>query len=182
MSSKTIIDTVEMVVGDKLAHYSAAHSLLIAMLISDPYTFEHSRRVSQQSKAFAEWLHLESELVTAIYYGSLLHDIGKLAINDRVLNKRGKLSQDEYEYVKTHPLLGEQILRPLQLSETILNIVRHHHERWDGYGYPMKLAEKQIPFEARLVCIIDAFDAMMVKRPYLKRNMTIEKQLQWLQH
>jgi putative nucleotidyltransferase with HDIG domain len=170
-------DAVVSVAGDTLSQYPAVRSLLIAMFANDPCTFEHSRRVAEQSKAFAKWLNLKPEFVTAIYYGGLLHDIGKLAIDDRVLQKCEKLSQDEYEYIKTHSLLGEQILLPLQLNETIMHIVKYHHERWDGGGYPMKLSETQIPFEARLVSIVDAFDAMVFRRPYAQRDMTAKEAL-----
>lgn len=105
---------------------------------------------------------------------SFLHDIGKVRIPDSILNKPGRLTNEEYEVLKQHPIIGEQILKPIPSMEHVLPVVRHHHEAWDGRGYPDGLAGEAIPLAARIVCITDAFDAMISDRPY-RKGMSVKK-------
>lgn len=106
------------------------------------------------------------ELAETVLSGGEFHDIGKLAIPDEILNKPGRLTESEFELVKLHPLIGETMLTPLEPPELILASVRGHHERWDGAGYPDGLAGLDIPLEARIISIVDSFDAMTAPRPY----------------
>lgn len=102
-----------------------------------------------------------------------MHDVGKIFVNQQILNKNGYLSVDEYEYVKIHPVKSYELLIEAGLEE-IARIVRHHHERYDGKGYPDGLAGEQIPFESRILCLADSFDAMTTMRPY-KRAMSLQE-------
>jgi response regulator RpfG family c-di-GMP phosphodiesterase len=146
---------------------AGVQSLAEALELKDPYTRGHSVRVSQYSGAIARMLGIEESVVRNIELGGQLHDIGKIGVREDVLNKAGPLTRDEYEHIMTHPLLGWRVLRPL-LSDNpvVLNVVRSHHERLDGTGVPDGLVGTDIPREARIVAVADAFDAMMSKRPY----------------
>ncbi len=142
-------------------------SLADALELKDPYTRGHSVRVSQLGSVTARELGMEVELVKSIELGGHLHDVGKIGVREDVLNKRGPLTDEEYEHIMTHPLLGWRILRPLLADNPVpLNVVRHHHERVDGTGVPDRLGGTDIPVEARIIAVADAFDAMMSKRPY----------------
>jgi putative two-component system response regulator len=146
---------------------AGVQSLAEALELKDPYTRGHSVRVSQYSGAIARMLGVAGSVVMNIELGGQLHDIGKIGVREDVLNKAGPLTRDEYEHIMTHPLLGWRILHPL-LSDNpvVLNVVRSHHERMDGTGIPDRLSGNDIPREARIVSVADAFDAMMSKRPY----------------
>jgi response regulator RpfG family c-di-GMP phosphodiesterase len=142
-------------------------SLAEALELKDPYTRGHSVRVSHYGVAIANTLGLEAEMVRQIELGGHLHDIGKIGVREAVLNKEGPLTQEEYEHIMTHPVLGWRILRPLLSDNPVaLNIVRSHHERMDGKGIPDRLSGTDIPREARIITVADAFDAMMSRRPY----------------
>jgi len=105
-----------------------------------------------------------------------LHDIGKIGVPEEILNKPGRLDHDEFDIIKSHPVIGEQILRPLDFLSETRPIVRHHHERWDGRGYPDGLRGSAIPHEAALLSIVDAYDAMTSNRPY-RQGMAHERAL-----
>jgi HD-GYP domain-containing protein (c-di-GMP phosphodiesterase class II) len=138
-----------------------------ALEVKDPYTRGHSIRVSQYSTAIARAMTLEAESVRQIEIGGHLHDIGKIGVRESVLNKPGPLTDEEYEHIMTHPVVGWRILSPL-LSDVpmALHIVRSHHERFDGRGIPDGLEADEIPVEARIVTVADAFDAMTSGRAY----------------
>jgi response regulator RpfG family c-di-GMP phosphodiesterase len=140
-----------------------------ALEVKDPYTRGHSIRVSQYSVAIARALRLDAETVRQIEIGGHLHDIGKIGVRESVLNKPGPLTDEEYEHIMTHPVVGWRILSPL-LSEVpmALHIVRSHHERFDGRGIPDGLEGTEIPLEARIAAVADAFDAMTSGRAYRK--------------
>ncbi|HXT58915.1 MAG TPA: HD domain-containing phosphohydrolase, partial [Pirellulales bacterium] len=108
----------------------------------------------------------DAETVRTIYFSGLLHDIGKIGINDEVLRKPGKLSEAEFEHIKTHVEIGYRILVDLRKMAHMLPVVLHHHENWDGRGYPHGLAGEEIPYLARIVAVADAYDAMASDRPY----------------
>ncbi len=144
-------------------------SLAEALELKDPYTRGHSIRVSRYGVSIARALGLDDETTRQIELGGHLHDIGKIGVREAVLNKEGKLTPDEYEHIMTHPVLGWRILKPLLGDAPLaLNIVRWHHERYDGRGVPDRLEGDAIPREARIITVADAFDAMMSVRPYRK--------------
>jgi len=134
----------------------------------DPYTWGHSQRVSQQSFLLAERLHLSGEERAQIQLAAYLHDIGKIGLNDTYIYKRGSLTKLEWTMMKKHPEMAVELLSPLALSPSTISIIRHHHEHFDGKGYPDGLRGKEIPLGARIVGICDAYDAMISDRPYRK--------------
>jgi len=146
---------------------ASIQSLADALELKDPYTRGHSVRVSQYGVAIARAMGLSPTLTAQIELGGHLHDVGKIGVREEVLRKAGPLTTEEYEHIMTHPVLGWRILQPL-LGENLvaLNIVRSHHERMDGKGVPDRYAGDEIPREARIIAVADAFDAMMSKRPY----------------
>ena len=143
-------------------------ALTSAIDAKDPYTCGHSDRVARVSVRLAEELGCDAKTQNTIYLSGLLHDIGKIGIDDNVLRKPGKLTEAEYEHIKLHPELGYKILRDLKQLDQVLPVVLHHHESWDGTGYPHNLAGEEIPFLARIVAVADSFDAMSSDRPYRK--------------
>lgn len=150
---------------EEQSHLGTVRALAAAVDARDPLTQFHSRNVAVLSVMLAEEAELDQGKRQLIEVAALLHDVGKIGISDRVLRKRGPLNTSELRHIREHPGLGEKILRSTQLEE-ILPWVRHHHERWDGTGYPDGLAGEAIPLEARLLCICDAYDAMTSGRPY----------------
>ena len=135
----------------------------------DPMTEHHCGRVADLALMLARLAGLEQEEVEAVGYGAVLHDVGKIGINEQVLRKPGPLTDDERAEMQRHPLIGAEILRPLRLGEVVGPIVRAHHEHWDGSGYPDRLRGDEIPLGARIVAIVDAHDAMTHDRPYRAR-------------
>jgi putative nucleotidyltransferase with HDIG domain len=140
----------------------------------DPYTCGHSDRVARIAVRLAKALGCDEQMLKTLYLSGLLHDIGKIGINDGVLHKPGKLSQEEYQHIKTHVEIGYRILRDLGNFKDVLPVVLHHHESWDGGGYPECLGEDRIPISARIVAVADAYDAMSSDRPY-REGMSSDK-------
>lgn len=140
----------------------------------DPYTRGHSERVARVAVRIAEEMNCDENTLRTLYLGGLLHDVGKIGVNDDVLRKPGKLTDAEYEHIKTHVEIGYRILRGLKKMGHLLPIVLHHHESWDGSGYPFGLSGTNIPFLARIVAVADAYDAMASDRPY-RQGMPDEK-------
>jgi putative nucleotidyltransferase with HDIG domain len=134
----------------------------------DKDTCGHSERVSKLSEALAHELCLAPDVVEKIRLSGLFHDIGKIAVPDAVLLKNGKLDDDEYSQIKKHPLDGENILKSYTPFESLLPIVKSHHERVDGRGYPEGISGKDIPIGARVIAVADSFDAMVSNRTYRK--------------
>lgn len=132
----------------------------------DPYTRGHSDRVSEYAVLIGEHLELSEKDIKTLRIGGLFHDIGKIGVPDSILLKESRLTDDEYSQIKNHPTIGAHILSTSSIFQEIIPIVKHHHERYDGKGYPSKLAEENIPYLARIVAIADTFDAMTSKRPY----------------
>lgn len=141
-------------------------ALTSAIDAKDPYTCGHSDRVARVAVRLAEEMGCNEETLNAIYLSGLLHDIGKIGIDDNVLRKPGKLTEIEYEHIKLHSEIGFRILKDLRQLDEVLPVVLHHHEQWDGKGYPRQLGGKDIPLMARIVAVADAFDAMGSDRPY----------------
>ncbi len=133
----------------------------------DGYTQLHCRRLAVFSAVMAARLGLPEKEIEAIRFGALLHDVGKIGIRDAVLLKPGRFTPEERVDMQRHTLIGHQIVRPIHgLTETTLACVRHHHERWDGQGYPDGLAGEAIPLAPRIVSIVDVWDALSSQRPY----------------
>jgi HD-GYP domain-containing protein (c-di-GMP phosphodiesterase class II) len=152
-------------------------SLAEALELKDPYTRGHSVRVSRYSSEIARALALPDDVVRQVELGGHVHDIGKIGVREAVLNKAGALTEEEYAHIMEHPVLGWRILAPL-LGDApmILNVVRSHHERYDGAGVPDGLRGDAIPLEARIVAVADAFDAMTSGRAYRDGlHMTMEQ-------
>ncbi|MFH2128372.1 MAG: HD domain-containing phosphohydrolase [Pseudomonadota bacterium] len=141
-------------------------ALALALEAKDPYTAGHSERVRQMAARLAQRLGMSDDEIQHISNGCILHDIGKIGINREILNKPGKLDNGEMEVVRQHPRLGHAIVLPLALNPAVSSIVRQHHERFDGNGYPDGLVGEDIPQAVRVVAICDAFDAMTTDRPY----------------
>jgi HD-GYP domain-containing protein (c-di-GMP phosphodiesterase class II) len=143
-------------------------ALTSAIDAKDPYTCGHSDRVARVSVRLGQDLGLDNEALKTLYLSGLLHDIGKIGIDENILRKPGRLTPAEYEHIKTHPEIGYNILIDLKRLAPVLPGVRHHHEAWDGTGYPVGLSGENIPFIARIMAVADAFDAMGSDRPYRK--------------
>jgi response regulator RpfG family c-di-GMP phosphodiesterase len=139
-----------------------------ALQAKNVYTEGHSRRVAEKSVEIARAMKVSREMIRHIELGALFHDIGKIGIRDDVLNKPGRLTDSEYEHMKLHPIVAEQILSPIEELRPIVDIVKHEHERWDGKGYPSGLLGTQIPLGSRLIAITDAWDSMVYDRVYRK--------------
>ena len=153
---------------------TSIQSLAEVLELKDPYTRGHSVRVSMYSAVIARELGVDGEMLRQVELGGHVHDIGKIGVREDVLNKPGKLTDLEYEHIMTHPVVGWRILAPL-LAETpvALNIVRSHHERFDGHGVPDHLIGAAIPLEARIAAAADAFDAMTSNRPYRPDGLSV---------
>ncbi|HVC08541.1 MAG TPA: HD domain-containing phosphohydrolase [Elusimicrobiota bacterium] len=134
----------------------------------DAYTHEHSERASNIARRLAQELGLPTPMVRYVEYAALLHDIGKIGIDEAILLKPGKLTAEEYEIMKKHPMIGHQILSPVKFLGPVAQMVLHHQEWYNGQGYPEGLKGEDIPLGARIVAIIDAWDAMTSDRPYRK--------------
>lgn len=139
-----------------------------ALDAKDAYTAGHSKRVSEMSLALSEALGLSAQDILHIHIAAHLHDIGKIGIPDAVLHKEGKLNEYEWEIIKSHPQIGAQILSKSRKLSELIEIVLHHHERFDGKGYPDGLSGENIPLGARVIAICDSIDAMTSHRKYRK--------------
>ena len=152
-----------------------AEAVLLALANSiegkDPYTAGHCERLSTQAAMLGEAIHLPAEEITALRRAGIVHDIGKVAVPDSILLKPGRLDSDEMKIMRQHPVIGEEICRPLKSFRLVLPIIRHHHEKMNGSGYPDGLRGVDIPLTARVLTIIDVFDALTTERPY-KRALT----------
>jgi putative nucleotidyltransferase with HDIG domain len=144
-------------------------SLVSLLDMRVPQEYTHSPYFSKLVVAIANQLHLDEKQVQSLKYASLLHDAGKFDIPLAILTKRTKLTDDEYSIIKNHPLKGVQILRPMQILRPVIPIIMHHHEKFDGTGYPSRLKKRQIPYGARVMSVADAFEAMVYGRPYRER-------------
>jgi len=150
------------------AYDSTVRSLISAIEAKDPYTSGHAGRVSELSEMVARAYGLSPQVQRKIRYAALMHDVGKLVVLNKVLQKPGKLTPEEYEHMKAHPVHGVEIVSEIELLSDALVGVRHHHERMDGKGYPDGLIGDEIPFLARLIMVCDAFDSMTSTRSYRK--------------
>ena len=157
---------------DQLNHLylTTIETLAMAIDAKDQVTHGHIRRVQEQSVCLAREMGVKDEqLIKAIAAASLLHDLGKLAIPEAILNKPGKLTTSEFEVMKTHTSVGADILAAIEFPYPVVPIARHHHEHWDGSGYPDDLSSTEIPIGARILSVVDCFDALTSDRPYRSR-------------
>ncbi|MGL5642647.1 MAG: HD domain-containing phosphohydrolase, partial [Paraclostridium sp.] len=136
----------------------------------DRYTYGHTERVVIYLGWFANYLELNEKDKLNLKLAAYLHDIGKVEIPEEVLNKKEKLTDSEYELLKQHPTLGVELIKHIKSFEELLPLIKHHHERYDGRGYPDKLSGEDIPYLARVISIADSFDAITSHRPYNSRR------------
>ena len=141
-------------------------SLAQTIELKDHYTRGHCENVAGYALMIARSLNLSVDKIKEIRFGSWLHDCGKIGVPETILNKKGALTEDEFEIIKNHPRWGAEVATQAMLSETIIHIILHHHERYEGGGYPSGLRGDKIPFEARIVTIADVFDALTTERSY----------------
>ena len=155
-------------------HLATVEALATAIDAKDQTTHCHVRRVQLYAARMGEMLNLSRSEIEALRAGAMLHDIGKLAVPDHILNKPGKLTTAEFERMKVHTIVGAQILERIDYPYPIIPIVRSHHERWDGLGYPDGLRGEEIPWTARIFAVVDCFDSVREDRPY-RRGMTVDE-------
>ncbi|HEY2289686.1 MAG TPA: HD domain-containing phosphohydrolase [Thermoanaerobaculia bacterium] len=141
-------------------------AFVAAVDAKDPYTRGHSERVAAYSRTIARYLQLPEEVQHKVWIGALLHDVGKIGVEDRILRKEGVLAPDEYEQMKMHTVIGAEIMTPIDQLKEMIPAIRSHHEAWNGRGYPDGLRGEQIPLFARIVGVADTFDAITTNRPY----------------
>jgi putative two-component system response regulator len=149
-------------------------ALAKAVDAKDNYTEAHTERVAFRARLLGEMAGLSGSDLDDLHRGGMIHDIGKIGVPDAILLKPGPLDPEEMEIMRKHPVIGEEIARPLRSAAKLLHIIRHHHENFDGTGYPDQLSGAQIPLVARIVAISDAYDAMVSDRPY-RHGMRHEK-------
>ena len=163
---------VKSLIRQKRLNEDLDHAEKVLFLIArtvesrDPDTGGHCERLVTHGKAFGDYLGLSRPEVRDLMWGGYLHDIGKVGIPDAVLLKRGRLTADEWQIMRQHVLIGEQICLPLRTMRGVVPIIRHHHERWDGSGYPDGLSGHGIPYIAQVFQVIDIYDALTSERPY----------------
>jgi response regulator RpfG family c-di-GMP phosphodiesterase len=163
--------TLEQRVGELAKQISALTigsilALARALEAKDPYTNGHSQRVAEYGVLIAQQLAADYKTQERIRIAGQLHDIGKIGLSESVLHKCGKLTDEEYQLVKMHPVVGSEILTPVIKDAFVIDAVKHHHENFDGSGYPDRLAGEEIPLEARILAVADAYDAMTTDRAY----------------
>jgi putative two-component system response regulator len=162
--------------NSRQASLESVRALVRAVEAKDPYTRRHSEQVAHYAHGLAQALGLAEVKIESIRTAALLHDVGKIGVPDHILTKPGALTRDEFEYIRRHPALGADILAHISLFTTEAQFVRHHHERWDGLGYPDGLAAEESPLGARVIQIADCIDAMLMERTY-KAGYPVEKMI-----
>ena len=151
-------------------------ALVRAVEAKDAYTRRHSEQVAHYAQSIAQALGLPAQMIESIRIAALLHDVGKIGIPDHILTKAGPLTKEEFQHIRSHPALGAEILGTIGLFKAEAMLVRHHHERWDGQGYPDGLSGEESPLGARVIMVSDCIDAMLMERTY-KKGYPVEKML-----
>lgn len=149
-------------------YYDTVKALINTIEAKDPYTSGHAARVGKYAVAIAKEMNLKPSQIDTIKNAALLHDIGKIGVNDNVLNKKDRLTDDEFDIIKSHPSVGYDIIKDIGFLHNVMDIVKHHHEKWDGTGYPDGLSGEDLPLETTILTVADSFDAMVTDRPYRK--------------
>jgi putative nucleotidyltransferase with HDIG domain len=166
----TGIKNLQLYEEEQKVVFGSIKSLVTLLDTRVPQEYTHSPYFSRLVTAIGHQMHLDEKKIESLKYASLLHDTGKVDIPLEILTKTTKLTPREYNIIKRHPLKGAQILRPLQILKPVIPIIMHHHERYDGTGYPSRLKKGQIPEGARIMAVADAFEAMVYGRPYRERK------------
>ncbi|MFZ5642080.1 MAG: HD-GYP domain-containing protein [Bacillota bacterium] len=156
------------------AYFKTITALTTVIDAKDTYTRSHSKNVARYAVVLGRGLGVSSKELINVYNGAVLHDIGKIGIPDKILNKPGNLTPDEFEVIRNHPAIGAKLLEPINFLTELQSIVVYHHERYDGSGYPHGLKGESIPYTARIVGIADTWDAMTSHRPYRQALKTEE--------
>ena len=177
-----VVAVIERILGERRARSASELEMVLQMVASlanaleakDAYTRGHSDKVARYSRLIAKKLGLEKEQVREVQLAAQLHDIGKIGIRDSVLLKPDKLDELEMKIMMTHPAIGADVMSPIARLKNVVPMVRHHHERWDGKGYPQKIGANEIPLGARIIAVADTFDSCTQNRPY-RRAMTFER-------
>jgi putative two-component system response regulator len=152
-------------------------SLAKAVEAKDKYTEGHCNRLANLAESMGKFLGLPESDIVVLRRGGILHDIGKIAISDQILLKPGPLTSEEFEIIKKHPIIGEEICKPLKTLRPVLPVIRYHHERFNGTGYPEGLSGYQIPLTARIIGLVDCYDSLTTHRPYrmaLRHDQALE--------
>jgi putative two-component system response regulator len=157
---------VRLLLGQLERAEAVITTLALTIEARDPYTLGHCDRLSRYAVAVGEALGLDAEMVRSLRLGGYLHDLGKIAVPDGILLKPGPLDPVEYERIRAHPGAGSDLVLGLRSMELVRPIMRHHHEKWDGSGYPDGLKGEAIPLGARIISVVDVFDALHTDRPY----------------
>ncbi len=161
--NRELADTYEKL---EKAYLESVQTLRYTVEAKDSYTRGHSDRVSEYSVLLGKYLNLPEETLNTLRIGGLFHDVGKIGVPDSILQKESRLTDDEYSEIKNHPSIGAHILSTATIFHDIIPIVKHHHEKYDGTGYPGRLQGEDIPYLARIAAIADSFDAMTSRRTY----------------
>lgn len=164
----------------EMSYFATVKALARAIEVQDPYTYGHSERVTEYATAIARKMGVSEHELRNIKFAAVLHDIGKIGIPERILNKRESLSQNEKFSITNHPLIGDSIIEPVEFLREAGKIMLHHHERYDGKGYPSGIKEEEIPLGSRILAVADAFEAMLSDRPY-RKAMEVEEVLKELE-
>jgi putative nucleotidyltransferase with HDIG domain len=152
--------------SESIMYHDLVESIAAALDAKDSYTAEHSLRVGNMSLKLCKFLKISELDAEIIHIAGHVHDIGKIGVPDFILNKNGKLTEEEWGIIKQHPQIGAKILEKSQSLKEISKIVLHHHERYDGKGYPCGLKGEEIPYGSRIIAVCDSIDAMLSKRAY----------------
>jgi putative nucleotidyltransferase with HDIG domain len=167
MDSRDVVCTVAKDIGEmRRAYDETVRGWARALELRDDETFGHTLRVTRATIALARKIGIDDADVVHVRRGALLHDIGKIGIPDTILHKEGELTDEEWEIVRQHPVLARELLEPITHLRPALDIPYHHHEKWDGSGYPEGLAGEEIPLAARTFAVVDVWDALRSERPY----------------
>jgi putative nucleotidyltransferase with HDIG domain len=158
----------------QLTYVSTLKTLISVIEAKDPYTKGHTERVASYAVAIANRMRLSEPDRRRITFGALLHDIGKLGVAENIIFKEGKLDSSEWDVLKSHPEIGARVVDRMEFLTGTVEIVKHHHESWDGSGYPDGLEGEAIPLGARIVAVADSFDAMTTNRSY-RRALSIDE-------
>ena len=167
----SVLDELKRDLNEEENALVASIKTLISIInAKDKYTYSHVERVVIYSRLMAKKLGLSEDEKKQLIYGAYMHDIGKINIPNEILTKKMRLTKEEWEILKQHPKDGVEIIKSVNSLKNVVPLILYHHERYDGFGYPVGLKEKEIPYLARVLTVIDSFDAMTSSRPYNKRK------------